>query len=193
MTVAEQSQHAAESIPEAPAEPYALVAEFDDVDAVVAAAGAAREAGYQRFDVHSPFPIHGIDKVVGNRPTILPWLVLGGGLTGLLSGLGLTIGTMAYHYPFMISGKPFNSLPAFIPIVFELTILLGGITAAVFMLLLNKLPMLYNPLLKSERFRRASNDRFFLVIEARDRRFDREQTRQFLQQQSPLAVELIEE
>jgi hypothetical protein len=175
------------------AAPHALIAEFDNVDSVIAAARQAREAGYTRMDVHSPFPIHGIDKVLKTPPTILPWIVLGGGLFGLFGALALTIGTMAYDYPYMISGKPFISLPAFIPIIFECTILVAGITATVFMLLLNKLPLLSNPLLQSERFRRATNDRFFLVIEAKDRRFDKDQTHQFLTRQQPLAVELVNE
>jgi hypothetical protein len=193
MTTLQQQQAASDSSGDAPARPYALIAEFDNVDAVMAAARAARGAGYNRIDVHSPFPIHGIDKVIGIRPTILPWIVLLAGLSGLFGALVLTNFTMGFHYPYMISGKPFLSQPAFIPIIFECTILLAGITATVFMLLLNKLPMLYNPLLQSERFRRFSSDRLFLLIEASDRRFDKDQTRRFLEQQAPLAVELIEE
>jgi len=193
MTTLERDQSSVDVTRPASAEPFGLIAEFDTVDGVIAAARASRDAGYNRVDVHSPFPIHGMDDILGNRPTILPWIVLLGGLAGLFGALSLTIGTMAYHYPYMISGKPFISLPAFIPIVFECTILFAGISAAVFMLLLNKLPMLYHPLLKSERFRRATDDRFFLLIEAGDRRFDRNQTRRFLEAQQPLAVELIEE
>ena len=190
-----QSQHAAANAgaAEQAATLHGAIAEFDSVDDVLAAAHAARDAGYTRLDVHSPFPIHGVEKAIGAPPTILPWLVLGGGLAGLFGALGLTIGTMAFDYPYMISGKPFNSLPAFIPIVFECTILLAGVTATFAMLMLNKLPMLYNPLLKSERFRRVTTDRFFLLIEARDRKFERDQTRQWLEQQKPLAVEIIEE
>jgi len=192
MTTLEHPPTRAKTSAEAAAEPFGLLAEFATVDGVIAAAEAARAAGYRHFDVHSPFPIHGIDEVMGHRPTILPWVTLLAGVGGLVAGLGLTLGTMAYHYPYMISGKPFDSLPAFIPIVFELTILISGVTTGVFMLLLNKLPMLYNPLFKSERFSRATNDRFFLEIESRDRRFDKDQTRRFLEGQSALAVELVE-
>jgi hypothetical protein len=193
MTTLEHQQAATETTGDAASKPHALIAEFDNVDAVLAAARRAREAGYNRVDVHSPFPIHGIDRVLGTPPTILPWLVLLGGLSGLFGALALTNYTMAYFYPFMISGKPFLSQPAFVPIIFECTILLAGITATVFMLLLNKLPLLANPLLKSERFRRFSSDRMFLVIEAKDRRFDVDQTRRFLEDQQPVAVELIHE
>jgi hypothetical protein len=188
----DKNQHGLATVPGRPAS-YGLIAEFDNVDAVVAAAHEARRAGYTRLDVHSPFPIHGLDRVLQTPPTLLPWLVLLGGLAGLFGALGLTLGTMVEHYPFMISGKPFASLPAFIPIIFECTILLAGIAATVAMLVMNKLPMLYHPLLKSERFRRVTTDKFFLVIEARDRRFDPQQTRAFLEEQKPAAVELVEE
>src|SRR5580704_15819333 len=105
-----------------------LLAEFEDVSAVVTAAQKTRAAGYKVWDVHSPFPIHGIDAVIGIRPTILPWLVLGGGLVGLIGGLLLQWYTNAYDYPFMISGKPYWSLPANIPVIFECTVLLSALT-----------------------------------------------------------------
>ena len=179
-----------------------LLAEYEDVDAVVAAAQKVRAAGFRRWDVHTPFPIHGIDDVIGIRPTILPWIVLGGGLTGLSGGAFLTIWTMAtnFHwaaavqgYPYMISGKPFLSLPAFIPPIFELTILLSAFGAVFGMLLLNALPMFYNPLFRSERFRRATNDRFFIVIDATDPAFDAEGTEALLNETRAAAVERIED
>src|SRR5690606_33031943 len=133
----------------------ALMAEYKDVDSVMRAARKVRDAGYRIWDVHSPFPIHGIDKAMGIRATLLPWIVLGGGLTGLVTGVGLTVWTMAVDYPFMISGKPYNSFPAWVPVIFELTILFSSLAAVFGMLLLNRLPMLYNPLLNHERFRRV--------------------------------------
>lgn len=179
-----------------------LLAEYDTVDGVVAAAQAVRAAGFRRWDVHTPFPIHGIDDVIGIRPTILPWIVLGGGLTGLAGGTFLTVWTMAtnFHwfgavqgYQFMISGKPYLSLPAFIPPIFELTILLSAFGAVFGMLLLNALPMFYNPLFRSQRFRRATNDRFFIVIDASDRKFDEQGTETLLNGTHALAVERIED
>ncbi|MEO6436016.1 MAG: DUF3341 domain-containing protein [Tepidisphaeraceae bacterium] len=169
------------------------LAEFEDVDSVVAAARKINEAGFQRWDVHSPFPIHGIDDAMGIRPTLLPWLVLGGGIAGLLAGLALQWYTMAIDYPYLISGKPFLSMPAFIPVIFECTIAGAAFTAVFGMLLLNKLPTLYNPLFKSERFRRVTADRFFVVIDATDPQFDEKKTEQFLRSLNPAAVERFED
>lgn len=173
------------------AQVFGLMAEFEDVSSVLAAARAVRDAGYRRFDVHSPFPIHGVEKAVGIPPTILPWLVLGGGLTGMTAGLVLTIYTMSIDYPYLISGKPFNSMPAWIPVVFELTILLSAFAAVFGMLLLNKLPMLSHPLLNNDRFRRATSDRFFVVIDARDQMFDADRAGELLRDQGAAAVELV--
>ncbi|HYO07921.1 MAG TPA: DUF3341 domain-containing protein [Tepidisphaeraceae bacterium] len=169
------------------------MAEFDNVDSVLAAAERVREAGFRRWDVHSPFPIHGIDEAMNIRPTILPWLVLGGGTTGLIVGLLMQWWMMAVDYPYFISGKPLFSLPAFIPVIFECTIAGAAFTAVFGMLLLNKLPMFYNPLLKSERFRRVTNDRFFVVIDATDPRFDEAGTERFLRSLNPIAVERFED
>jgi len=172
---------------------YGLLAEFETVDAVVDAAGAVRNAGFSRWDVHSPFPIHGIDPVMGIRPTVLPWLVLGGGLFGLFGGLWLQWYTNAYDYPILISGKPLWSLPANIPVIFECTVLCSAITAVFGMLGLNRLPTLYNPLFKSERFRRATDDRFFISIDASDAKFDEQKTKELLTQAGAVSVERVED
>ena len=169
------------------------LAEFDNVDAVIAAAEKVRDSGFRLWDVHSPFPIHGIDDAMGIRPTILPWLVLGGGLAGLIAGLVLQVWTMGIDYPYLISGKPLISMPAFIPVIFETTIAGAAFTAVFGMLLLNKLPLHYNPLLKSDRFRRVTNDRFFIVIDATDPAFDEVKTREFLAALNPIAVESYED
>ena len=177
-----------------------VMAEYDDVDSVYAAALRVREAGYTRWDVHSPFPIHGIEKAMNLRPTVLPWLALGGGLAGLGGGLFLTVWTMSTSenwagglqgYTYLISGKPLYSIPQFIPPVFETTILLAAFTAGLGMLALNALPMLYNPLLKSERFRRATDDRFFVVIDATDPRFDAGRTESLLRETGAVGVERV--
>jgi hypothetical protein len=169
------------------------LAEFETVDAILTAAEKVRDAGYRRWDAHSPFPIHGMDDAMGVRPTILPWLVLAGGVSGLVAGVVLQVWTMAIDYPFLISGKPFVSMPAFIPVIFECTIAGAAFTAVFGMLLLNKLPMHYNPLLKSERFRRATSDRFFISIDATDPEFDEVKTRDFLLSLNPTAVESYED
>ncbi len=170
---------------------FAVLAEFETVDQVTAAARKVRDAGYRHWDVYSPFPIHGIDRDMGMPPTILPWIVLCGGITGLLGGLGLVWYTNASFfsslpafiqgYQFLISAKPIFSLPANVPIIFETTVLLSAFGAVFGMLGLNKLPMLYNPLFKSQRFLRATDDRFFIAIEATDPQFDRQRVQQLLQ------------
>jgi len=172
---------------------YGLLAEYETVDAVVDAAAAVRGAGFTRWDVHSPFPIHGIDPVMGIRPTVLPWLVLGGGLFGLFGGMWLQWYCNAYDYPILISGKPFWSLPANIPVIFECTVLCASIVAVFGMLGLNRLPMLYNPLFKSDRFRRVTDDRFFISIDASDARFDEQQTGDLLRQNGAVSVERVED
>ena len=170
-----------------------LLAEFETVDDVVVAAGAVRKAGYLRWDIHTPFPIHGIDDVMAIRPTRLPWLVLGGGLFGLIGGMWLQWFCNAHDYAILISGKPFWSLPANIPIIFECTVLCAALTAVFGMFALNRLPMLYNPLFKSERFRRVTNDRFFIVVDASDEEFDELRTTELLKEFGAVAVERVED
>lgn len=183
--------------------PYALLAQFDTVPEVMRAAEKVRDAGYMIWDVHSPMPIHGINASMGLRPTILAWITLVHGLAGAAFGLLLTwwmnatslpgLSASLQGYQFLISGKPMYSLPANIPIIFETTVLFAAIGTLLGMLGLNKLPMLYNPLAKSRRFLRATADRFFIVIQADDKLFDLEATRQFLQALQPSAIELVTE
>jgi hypothetical protein len=170
-----------------------LLAEYVNVDQILKAARAVRRAGFARWDVHTPFPIHGIDYAMGIKPTILPWIVLGAGLTGLTTGLVLQWWTNAIDYPFLISGKPIWSLPANIPVIFELTILFSALTSIFGMLGLNRLPRLYNPLFKSERFRRATTDRFFVVVDASDPKFDEAATTKLLTDAGATAVERVED
>jgi hypothetical protein len=171
------------------------LAEFDDPHLLLHACERVRDAHYRRWDAHTPFPVHGLNDAMGLRGTLLPWLVLGGGLTGLVLALLMQWWMNAVDYPFLISGKPYFSLPAFIPVVFELTVLLSAFTAFFGMLLLAGLPRFWHPVFLSERFKRASDDHFFISIEAHDRRFDAEETRRLLQSlEGVLAVEpLLEE
>jgi len=176
-----------------PSELFGLSVEFDNVDALVAAAERVRDAKYEKWDVHSPFPVHGLDDAMGLRPTLLPYVVLVAGLAGGGGALLLQWWTNAFDYPLVISGKPLFSLPANIPVTFELTILLGAMAAFVGMLALNGLPQLYHPVFHGKRFRRATCDRFFIVIEADDPAFDEERTRSFLDSLGGTAVEEIRE
>lgn len=159
---------------------FALVAEFDDVTSIKEAARRVRDAGYTRFDVHSPFPIHGIDRAMGIRATRLPWIVLASALTGLACALLLQWWTNGVDYPFRISGKPLFGLPAAIPITFEVTVLFSAFAAFFGMLVLNGLPQHHHSIFEHVRFARASDDGFFLAIEASDPRFDAVATRALL-------------
>ena len=160
---------------------YGFLVEFDNVDDLIHGAEAVRDAGYTRWDAHTPFVVHGLDRAMGIKPTILPILVFFGGAAGLAGGIGLQWWTNAVNYPFLISGKPLFSLPANIPVAFETTTLIAALTALVGMLGLNRLPQLYHPLFSSSRFRKATDDRFFISIEATDPIFDAEVTRELLE------------
>ncbi len=160
---------------------YGVLAEFDDVNGVIAAARKVRDAGYRKWDCHTPFPIHGLDDAMGIRPTRLPWLTLGMGLAGVACALLLQWWTNAYDYKLNISGKPFFSLPANIPVTFELGVLFAAFTTFFAVLGLNRLPMLFHPLLTVSRFGRATNDKFFISIEAKDPKFNASATIALLQ------------
>jgi hypothetical protein len=167
---------------------HGLMAEFDTPDGLVAAAEKARLAGFREMDAYSPIPIEELNEALGLRRTRLPRLVLLGGLLGGLGGYSLEYWTQAIAYPMNVGGRPFHSWPQFIPVTFETTVLGAALTAFVGMWALNKLPMPYHPVFNVPAFGRASTDRFFLCIEARDPRFDRETTWRFLEELHPVGV-----
>ena len=152
---------------------HGTYAEFDSVDPLLAACRRVRDAGYTKTDAYTPFPVHGIDKALGIKPTVLPWIALVGGLTGTTIALTMQIWMNAIDYPYIISGKPFISMPAFIPVSFELTVLLASFGAFFGMLALNKLPRYSNPVFTDPRFDRATDDKFFLYIEADDPKYNK--------------------
>ena len=160
---------------------YGLMVEFDNPTELVDAARQVRDAGYTATDAFSPFPLHEIDEALGIKRSILPYLIFVGGVTGLLSGLGLTYFVHVIDYPIIVGGRPHFSLAAFIPPMFELTILLSAFTAVFGMLFLNGLPRPYHPVFNVPRFALATREKFFLVIETADPNFDYEKTRNFLQ------------
>jgi hypothetical protein len=172
---------------------YGYLAEFDKVDELLVAATKVRDAGYTRWDAHTPFVIHGLDAAMGVKKTVLPYIVFLVGLTGTAAGILLQWWTNAIDYPFLISGKPLFSLPANIPVAFETTILFAAISALVGMLALNGLPRLSHPLFTNRSFKRATDDRFFISIEASDPLFDANATRELLESVSDQPVEEIEE
>ena len=174
------------------AERYGLLAEFATPAELMRAAVGVRDAGYTRWDCHTPFPVHGLDRAMGLPDTRLPWLVLGGGIAGAGLGLWLQWWTNAHDYPLLVSGKPLWSIPANIPVMFELTILLAALSAVAALFLFNRLPRFYHPVFQSERFRRATNDRFFVAIEAADPRFDPQRTERLLRDLGSAHVEWLE-
>ncbi len=167
---------------------YGLLAEFRDPSSLVVAARRVTEAGYRRVDAFTPFPVHGLDDALNFRDRRLPLLVLGGGVAGALAGFGLQVWINLVAYPLNIGGKPNFSWPMFIPVTFETTVLFAAFAAVFGMLALNGLPQPYHPVFNAPRFALASRDRFFLVIEAADPKFDRASTRAFLDTLHPHEV-----
>ncbi len=172
---------------------YGILAEFDTPTEMVDAARKVRDAGYRKTDAFSPFPLHEIDAALGIKRSILPYIVFAGGLTGLITGLVLQIYVHAIDYPLNVGGRPYISIPSFVPPMYELTILFAGFAAVFGMLFLNGLPQPYHPLFNVPRFALASREKFFLVIEARDPKFDYEETRAFMQSLNPQEVFDVED
>lgn len=185
---------------------YGLLAEFENPGVLYHAAEKVRDAGYQKWDCHTPFPVHGLDKAMGVKMTKLPILVFTCGLTGCILGVLLQWFTNAANesltiyapmpvtpYPFQISGKPLWSLPANVPVIFELTILLSAFGAVFGMLGMNRLPRFAHPLFTSKRFLRVTSDKFFIAIEATDPKFRLDETRALLQSAGAAAVEVVED
>ncbi len=172
---------------------YGLMTEFESASSLVAAVEKCRDQGFSKWDVYTPFLIHGMDAAMGIKGTKLPLLILGGGVTGLALATLMQWWMNAVDYPFNISGKPLFGLPANIPIMFELTVLFAAFAAFFGMWTLNGMPRLHHPVFKSKRFRRATQDRFFIVVEAQDPRFQLEKTREFMESLGGLVVEDIKE
>ena len=159
---------------------YGLMAEFDNPTELVEAARKTYDAGYRRINGYSPFPIPELWEAIGFHKTRLPIIVLIGGILGGLGGYFMMYYMEVIDYPINVGGRPFHSWPAFIPITFETTVL-GAALACIFgMLALNKLPQPYHPVFNAERFALATRDRFFLVIEARDPKFDHDRVLEFM-------------
>ena len=171
---------------------FGALGEFPNPAALYQACEKVRDAGYTDWDSHSPFPIHGIEKAMGISWSKVPWFALVFGLSGAAIGFGLQSWIAAVASPLTISAKPLISWPAFIPITFELGIIATAIGTLAGMSLINKLPMLYHSLFRSEAFERCSDDAFFISIEAKDAKFDAEATQQFLRDLGAIHVELVE-
>jgi len=172
---------------------HGIMAEFATPADIFHAAEKVRDAGYTRWDTHTPFPIHDMEEAMGVKRTLLPALVAAGGFTGVGLAYLMQWWMSAIDYELVVQGKPYNSWQAFVPITFELGILFAAFTSIIGMLALNGLPRWHHPLLKKERFLSSSDDRFFVSIEAQDPAFDPDRTRLLLEQAGATSIELVEE
>ena len=173
--------------------PVVMLAEFETPDAIVHAAEKVRDAGYEKWDVHTPYPLHGMDAAMGLKDSRLGWIVLACGLTGVTAAITMIQWMNGYDYPLVIGGKPPDAIPSMVPIMFELTVLLSSFGAVFGMLGLNELPKHNHPVFYSERFDAASNNRFFISIEVEDKKFDANKTKELLESTHPSHLELVEE
>jgi hypothetical protein len=172
---------------------YGLVAEFETAASLLRAARRTYEEGYRRIDAFSPLPVEGLAEAIGFHRTRVPLIVLLGGIAGALGGFYLQYWISVVNYPVNVGGRPYNSWPSFIPVTFEMTILVAAFSALIGMLALNGLPMPYHPLFNVPRFALATRNRFFLCIEGRDPRFDLQATRQFLESLNAREVSEVEQ
>ncbi|MFQ5631241.1 MAG: DUF3341 domain-containing protein [bacterium] len=172
--------------------PLGILAEFKNPAELVKAAEAVRDEGYEKFDCHSPFPIHGMDSAMGLKRSPLGFIVFIMGTIGLLSGIALTWYAAVEAYPLVISGKPFFSCQAFVPVYFEMTVLLAAFGAVFGMFHLNRLPQLFHNFFYSERFAKVTNDGFFVSLEANDPKFDSKKSQAFFESIGASHIELIE-
>jgi hypothetical protein len=160
---------------------YGLGAEFSSAAALLEAAKKIYAHGFKKWDVYSPFPIHGMDHAMGFKRSRVSLFSLIGGFTGLTTGFVLIYYTSALNYPLIVQGKPYFALEPSLPIFFELTILLTAFGTILGLLLLTLLPRLHHPVFNWDRFQRATDDGFFLVLEVADPKFDPAASRQLLQ------------
>jgi len=161
------------------------MAEFETAEQILAAVRRSRQEGYRNMDAYTPYPVEGLSEELGLTRSWVPFVVLVGGLVGAAGGFFMQYWAEAVDYPLNVGGRPYNSWPAFIPITFEMMVLVASLAALLGMFYLNGLPMPYHPVFHLPRFARDSQDRFFLCIEATDARFDRLATKQFLTSLQP--------
>lgn len=161
-------------------QPFALVGYFDTPAELYHACEELRDAGYKHFDAHTPFPVHGLEKAMGLPASKLPWIVLGGAFTGFSGAVALAYYTQQIAYPHLVGGKESFSWQAFIPIFFELTVLFSAFATFFGLWALNKQPEYFHPVMQHPKFDRATDDKFFISVEARDPKFDRQATRELL-------------
>ncbi|MDB6031310.1 MAG: ABC-type Fe3+ transport system protein [Verrucomicrobiales bacterium] len=177
--------------PMVPTVKYGLLAEFESAGGALHAASMVRDAGYRRWDVYTPFPVHGMDEAMGLGKSPVGWFAFCGGLTGFTAGMLMIWWMNAYDYPIVVGGKPLFSPIYSFPVCYELTILLGSFGSLFGMLFLNRLPRFHHPLFKSDRFSKVTHDRFFIAIEAADPKFSDIETRKLLESAGGLHIEEV--
>ena len=162
---------------------WALITEFTSAADIYHAAEKLRDEGYKKFECYTPFPIHGMDDAQGIKATKLPWLILACGLTGFATAFGLQVLSNMDWYPMIIGGKPngVGSLTAFIPVLFELSVLFSEFGAVFGMIGINGLPKLYNPIFKHEAFKKVTDDGFFITVSVEDPKYNTQKTKEFLE------------
>ena len=170
---------------------FGLLAEYESPGALFHACEKIRDAGYRKWDAHSPFPIHGIEGAMGIGRSRLPYVTLIFGLTGVIGGMTLQLWANAIAYPMMISGKPFFNWQPYVPITFECGILLAALSTVVGMFAFNKLPMHFHPLFSADRFEKVTDDGFFISVEAWDPKFDASATERLLTSTGATRVQLV--
>lgn len=171
---------------------WGIVGQFETAQAIYHACEEVRDAGFRNWDAHTPFPVHGLDNAMGMPKSKLPWFVLVIGLSGTTTGILLQYWVHSVEYPLLFSGKPFFAWPAYVPVIFELSVLFSAFTCLFGMLALNGLPRLNHPLFGVKAFERVTDDRFFISIEATDPNFDPARTAEFLKKIGATHVELVE-
>jgi len=177
----------------ATAKAYGIIAEFDTTADVLHAAEKVRQAGFRRWDVFTPFPIHGMDRAMGMKNSPVGWFSFLGGVTGYTTGMVMIWWMNAYDYRIVVGGKPMFSPYGAFPPSYELTILFGAFGALFGMLFLNRLPRLHHPLLKHKRFEQVTHDKFFIVIETDDPKYSETETRKLLEATGSKHIEMVEE
>jgi len=173
--------------------PYGILAEFDTTPALLHAAEKVRDAGYRRWDAFTPFPVHGMDRAMGMKNSMVGWFSFIGGVAGYTTGMVMIWWMNAVDYKLVVGGKPTFSPYAAFPPSYELTILFGAFGAVLGMLFMNRLPRLHHPLLKHRRFAQVTHDKFFIVIETSDPKYSETETRQLLEAAGSRRIEMVEE
>jgi hypothetical protein len=175
------------------AKPFGLLAEFTNPADTMHAAEALRDKGFRRWDVYTPYPVHGMDKAMGLKNSKVGWFSFLGGVSGYATGMLMIWFMNKFDYPILVGGKPLFSPMSAFPPSYELTILFGAFGTLFGMLFLNRLPRLHHPLLKHKRFALATHDRFFVVVECDDPQYREAETRKLLESLGCSRIELVED